>query len=80
MTRRNRRDELDDWVVRRLRRASDGLTVAIGDLDELVCEARRPRSSLTPAMREALDALMRDAIALRERVRALSPLPITDED
>ena len=80
MTRRNRRDELEGWVVRRLRRASDDLGLAIGDLDELVFEARRPRSSLTPAMREALEALMRDAIALRERVRALSPLPIADED
>lgn len=80
MTCRNRRDELDDWVVRRLRRASEDLGLAIGDLDELVFEARRPRSSLTPAMREALEALMRDAVALRERVRALSPLPIADED
>ena len=80
MTRRNCRDELEGWVARRLRRAADDLSLAIGDLDELVFEARRPRSSLTPAMREALEALMRDAIALRKRVRALSPLPIADED
>ena len=79
MTRRNRRDELEGWMVRRLRRASDDLGLAIGDLDELVFEARRPRSSLTPATREAHEVLMRDAVALRERVRALSPRLIADE-
>ena len=80
MTRRNRRDELEGWMVRRFRHASDDLGLAIGDLDELVCEARRPRSSLTPAMREALEILMRDAIALRARIRELSPAPIADEE
>ena len=80
MTSRNRRDELEGWVARRLHRAADGLSLAIGDLDELVFEARRPRCSLPPAMRGALETLMRDAIALRARIRGLSPLPIADED
>ena len=80
MTRRNCRDELEGWVARRLRRAADDLSLAIGDLDELVFEARRARTLLTPEVREEVEALMRDAIALRERVRALSPLPIGDED
>jgi hypothetical protein len=80
MSRRNRRDELEAWVARRFRRAADDLSLAIGNLDELDFEARRAGTLLTPEVREEVEALMRDAVALRERVRALSPLPIADEE
>ena len=80
MTSRNRRDELEGWVARRLHRAADGLSLAISYLDELSYEAHRPRTTLTPEVRDAFDALLRDAVALRDRVRASSPLPIDDED
>ncbi len=48
MTRRNRRDGLETWVARRLHRAAGDLSLAIGDLDELVFEARRPELAEHP--------------------------------
>ena len=75
-----RRDHLELWMARRLRRAADGLSLAMSDLGEVVGEARRPRTLVVAAARDEAEALLREVEALRRRVRDLSPLPIADEE
>lgn len=75
-----KRDQLELWMARRARGAADSLSVAMSDLGDVVAEARRPRTLMSDAARDEAEGLLREVEALRRRVRAFSPLPITDEE
>lgn len=75
MLSRNSSDEVELWAARRLRRASDALDLAIGDLNVLAYVAHRPDMLLTPEAGKEIEALRRIAVALCKRVQALNPLP-----
>lgn len=80
MTRTPRSGDLVYRVARPLRCASDGLSFAIAHLEEVAMDAHRARAEINPALLESFYAVLRDAIALRDRVQTLRPRPIAVED
>ena len=80
MTRNDRHEWFQNWMTRRVRGVLDGLSLAHSGLDELVFEARRPGTTIDAATRGELEDLMGRIAEIRGRVRAVSPLPIAEEE
>lgn len=81
MTPKIRSEEwMANWTARRLRGVLDGLALANSGLDELLFEARRPKTTIPASTRDTLENLITIVDGLRTRVRELSPIPIPDEE